>query len=245
MLARDVMSSDVVTVGANATILEAIKLLINEGVSGLPVVDASGAIVGMLSEFDVIRHVAGTDSEAFSRFQSQLIDRGALGTAYTQALSKSVKTIMTKPALTAPDDADLKAVADLMLQYKMKRIPIVKGPSVVGVISRVDLLKALLSRPGDDAGVKAAARPSQKVPVDDDQLRQAVIKAVRQSGVPVSGGFDVVSHNGVAHLWGVVANEASHEACQVTALRVPGVSDIVSHMQIVPMRYRSLYPRWQ
>ena len=49
----------------------------------------------------------------------------------------------------------------------------------------------------------------------------------------------------IAHLWGVVANEASHEACQVTALRVPGVSDIISHMQIVPMRYRSLYPRWQ
>lgn len=243
MLARDVMSSEVVTVGLNATLLEAVKLLINARVSGLPVIDDSEAVVGMLSEFDVIRHVAGSNSAAFSRFQSQLIERGVLGTAYTQALSEPVKTIMTTPVLTAPDDADLKLVADLMLQHKMKRIPIVRGAAVVGVVSRVDLLKALLSRREEDAQAKAEARPSHQAPVGDDQLRHEVVKAVRQSGVPVSGGFDVVARSGVAHLWGVVADEAAHEACRSAALKVPGVSDILSHMQVVPWRNRRSFAR--
>lgn len=239
------MSSDVVTVGLNATLLEAAKLLINARVSGLPVIDDSDALVGMLSEVDVIRHVAGSDSAAFSRFQSQLIDGGVLDTAYAHALSEPVKTIMTTPALTAPDDADLKLVADLMLQHKMKRIPIVKGALVVGVVSRVDLLRALLSRPGENADAEAEARPSHRAPVGDDQLRHDVIRAVRQAGVQVAGGFDVVGRNGVAHLWGVVPDEATHEACRAAALRVPGVSDVFSHMQVVPVRSRGRLPRWQ
>lgn len=239
------MSSDVVTVDANATLLEAVKLLINARVSGLPVIDDSEALVGVLSEFDVIRHVAGSDSAGLSRFQSQLIDRGGLGTAYSHALSEPVRSIMTTPALTAPEDSDLKHVAELMLQHKMKRIPIVKGRSVVGVVSRVDLLKALLSRPGEGAHAKVEERPSPSAPIDDEQLRHEVFKAVRQSGAQVAGGFDVVSHNGVAHLWGVVADEATHDACRAAALRVPGVSDVISHMQVVPMRYRGMFPRWQ
>lgn len=234
MLARDVMSRDVVTVGLNATLLEAVKLLINTGVSGLPVLDESGALAGMLSEFDVIRHVVGSDDAALSRFRSQMRIRGVLATAYSHALSGPVRSIMVTPVVSAADDADLEVVATLMLEHRVKRIPIVTGASVVGIVSQVDLMKVLLSRPADEASAAAEAPSTEPGPLSDDQLRRQVATAVRRAGLAVGGGFDVVTRNGVAHLWGRVTDEASHQACRTAAGKVPGVRDVFSHMQVVP-----------
>lgn len=239
MLARDVMSGDVVTIGLKATLLEAVQLLINARVSGLPVIDENGALAGILSEFDVIRHVAGSDAAGSFTFKASLDD---LGVAASKALAGPVEGVMTTPVLTAPDDADLTFVAEFMLKHRLKRIPIVRGGSVVGIVSRVDLLKAILSPSGDGAAARAKTSPGQHVPVSDDQLRQDVIAAVRRD-VAVGGGLDVVIRHGTAHLWGEVANEAGHQACCLVAAKVPGVTDVVSHMQVVPRRNRPMFVR--
>lgn len=241
MLARDVMSGDVVTIGLNGTLLEAVKLLINARVSALPVIDESGALAGILSEFDVIRHVAGGDAAASFTFGGAADGPGTV--AASKALATTVKGIMTTPVLTAPDDAELTFVAEFMLKHRLKRIPIVRGGSVVGIVSRVDLLKAMISASGDAAVGRADASPRKPVPDSEDQLREKVIAAVRQENVGVSGGLDVVIRHRAAHLWGEVTNEAAHQACCAAAARVPGVTDVVSHMHVVPLRNRGLFVR--
>jgi CBS domain-containing protein len=241
MLARDVMSRDVVTVGLGDTLLEAIKLMINANVTGLPVLDEDAALAGMLSEFDLIGHVVGSDAVASSQFRSQLHNDGVLDPAYTRALSKPVKCIMTAPALSAPVDADLEVVARVMLEHRVKLLPIVTGWSVVGIVSRSDLMKVLLSRPDGDAETKPL--PDAVSVICDDRLRGQVATAIRLAGLAMGGGFDVVTRNGIAHLWGQVVDEASHQGCCIAAAKVPGITDVFSHMQVIPVRERRLDKR--
>ena len=229
MRAKDVMSVEVVTIDAKATLLEAVTLLINSQESALPVLDDGDLLVGIVSEFDLIRHVMGSDAGKLANFQSQLEKGGDLDDAYSHALKARVTTIMTTPVITAEEDSELQAVADLILAHQVQRIPIVRGTSLVGIVRRGDLMKALLSRPG--AGVPAEVASGA---IADDQLRQAVVTAIRKVGVPVGSGFDVVARNGIVHLWGEVHDEEHHRLCRAATANVPGVKDISSHMQTTP-----------
>jgi CBS domain-containing protein len=238
MRAKDVMSMEVVTIDARATLLEAVTLLINSQESALPVLDDGDSLVGIVSEFDLIRHVMGSDAGKLASFQSQLEKAGDLDDAYSNALKARVTTIMTAPVITAQEDSELQAVADLILAHQVQRIPILRGMSLVGIVRRGDLMKALLSRPGATAPAAMASGT-----VADDQLRQAVVTAIRKVGVPVGSGFDVVARNGIVHLWGEVHDEEHHRLCRAATANVPGVNDISSHMQTMPRR--PMTPRWR
>jgi CBS domain-containing protein len=238
MRAKDVMSLEVVTIDAKATLLEAVTLLINSHESALPVLDDHASLVGIVSEFDLIRHVMGSDAGKLATFQSQLEKGGDLDDAYAHALKARVTTIMTTAVITAQEDSELSVIADLILAHQVQRVPILRGKSMVGIVRRGDLMKALLSRSG-----ASAATPLGAGQVADDQLRQAVMGAIRKAGVPVGGGFDVVAHSGVVHLWGEVHDEEHHRLCRAAAANVPGVMDISSHMQTLPGRPTGL--RWR
>jgi CBS domain-containing protein len=238
MRAKDVMSTEFATIDATATLLEAVILLINSQESALPVLDDGGSLVGIVSEFDLIRHVMGSDAGKLASFQSQLEKAGDLDDAYSHALKARVTTIMTAAVISAQEDSELQAVADLILAHQVQRIPILRGRSMVGIVRRGDLMKALLSRPG--AGAPAGTASSA---VADDQLRRAVVTAIRKVGVPVGGGFDVVARNGVVHLWGEVHDEEHHRLCRAAAANVPGVKDISTHMQTMPRS--PIGPRWR
>ena len=225
MLAQDVMSSDVVTVAEGATALDAVKLLINNGVSGLPVVDARGAFVGIITEFDVIRHVLG--GEGGADLQATWEKGEALSEAQARSLAKPVAELMTRQALAATEGTTLKEIADLVVRHQIKSVPVLRDGAVVGVVSRADLVKALLSTP------KASA-PTP--PADDDQIRRNVILALQRLGLPMGGGFDVVSRSGTVHLWGRTYDEESHAAYRAAAAKVAGVTEVHSHMQVMPMR---------
>lgn len=231
MRAKDVMSTEVATIDAKATLLEAVTLLINCQESALPVLDDADSLIGIVSEFDLIRHVMGSDAGKLASFQSQLEKGGELDDVYSHALKARVTGVMTTPVITAHEDSELQAIADLILAHHVQSIPILRGQALVGVVRRGDLMKALLSRP--EANTPAATASSG---VADDQLRRAVVTAIRKVGVPVGGGFDVVARNGVVHLWGEVHDEEHHRLCRVAAASVPGVKDISSHMQTMPRR---------
>ena len=225
MLAQDVMSSDVVTVTEGATALDAVKLLINNGVSGLPVVDARGAFVGIITEFDVIRHVLG--GEGGNGLQATWEKGEGLNEAQTKALGKPVAELMTRQALAATENTTVMEIADLIVRHQIKSVPVLRDGTVVGVVSRADLVKALLSTP-------QASPPA--APADDDQIRRNVILALQRLGLPMGGGFDVVSRSGTVHLWGRTYDEDSHAAYRAAAAKVSGVIEVHSHMQVMPMR---------
>jgi CBS domain-containing protein len=215
MRARDVMSHPVTTIGANATLREAARLLVNTRVSALPVVDERGALAGIVSEADLIRRVTGEP-------------------AVDAALSSKVADVLTREVITATEDTELEDVARLMLKHRTKRIPIVRGSSVVGVVSRIDLVKAMLSTTEPPPGTSRAPEPAG----DDETLRSEVAAAINRLHIPLGGSFDAVVSHGIAHLWGRVSTEDEDRACVLAASKVPGISDVRSHMQVVAR------PRW-
>ena len=225
MLAQDVMSSDVVTVGEQATVLDTVKILINAGVSGLPVVDTKGGFVGIITEFDVIRHVLGGNGAA--ELQASWDKGEGLSDLQSKALATPIAELMTRQALVASESTPAKEIADLIVRHQIKSVPVLRDGAVVGVVSRTDLVKALLSSPLTKA-------PSP--PADDDQIRRNVILALQRLGLPMGGGFDVVSRRGSVHLWGRAYDEESHASYRAAAAKVPGVTEINSHMQIMPSR---------
>jgi CBS domain-containing protein len=223
------MATDIVTVGESAPLLDAVKLMINAGTSALPVVDVRGSAVGMLSEYDLIQHILEGDG-AFD-LQKHLESPGSLPEVYAQALAGPISPLMTKPIISTTEDAPLKTIADLMVKHRVHNIPVVRDGSVVGMVNRVALVKALLSR--SDANGQTAGAPLE---MDDEQLRGEVIMALRRLGLPLGGGFDVVARHGTVHLWGQTFNEEDHRSYIAAAAKVRGVKDVRSHMHVLPYR---------
>ncbi|HEX9329631.1 MAG TPA: CBS domain-containing protein [Reyranella sp.] len=229
MRAKDVMSSPVTTIRGGATLRDAARLLVNAQVSALPVVDGRNAMAGIISEVDLIRRVVG-DANDPTQLHAHLGDPDS-----QEVLSLTVAEIMIQQVVTATEDTALEDVATLMLEHQTKRIPIVRGTEVVGIVSRIDLVKAMLSHAVPGAAV-AAPVAVPVAPRDDESLRMQVSVAIHRLNISLGGSFDVVVRHGIAHLWGQVGNVEEDKACQMMAGKVAGVTDVISHMQVLPRR---------
>jgi len=136
MRAEEMMSDGVMSIDAGATILEAARPLVNGRVSAMPVVDDQGFMVVILSEADVIRQTGGVAP-------TDLSEKERAARALTVAKSRRVAEVMTRDVVTAGEDTPLRDIADLFLKHGIKRVPILRDRSVVGIVSRIALLQAL------------------------------------------------------------------------------------------------------
>jgi CBS domain-containing protein len=220
MRAKDVMSDGVMSVNAGATVLEAARLLVNARVSAMPVVDDQGFMVGILSEADVIRHLGGMAPV-------ELSDLERAAHAMAEAKSRRVADIMTRDVVTAGEDTTLREIADLFLKHRIKRVPVARDRSVVGIVSRVDLLQALIS-----VGPEAYAQRPAGTHTADAGLRPAVMAALQRQDWSQARRSDVVISHGVVHLWGMVANDSMRRTYVEAVRRVPGVSLVENHMHV-------------
>ena len=212
MQAKDVMSDGVISVNARASLLEAARLLVNAGVSAMPVIDDHGMMVGIVSEADLIRGMAAQPDA---------------NKVVADAKARQVSEIMTRDVVTAGEETSLKELANLMLSRNIKRVPILRDRSVVGIVSRIDLLQAVVSvGEGMYVPKPAAARTA------DDNLRPAFMAALQRENWAQVGRSDVVIAHGVVHLWGVVASDALRSAFVDVVRRVPGVTSVENHMHV-------------
>jgi CBS-domain-containing membrane protein len=209
MRAKDVMSDGVLTVGPDQSMLEAAKLLVNCRVSAMPVVDAAGSMIGIVSEADLMG-----DAEDYVAASG---DRPA----------RKVSDVMSRDVVTAAEDTPLAELAALMKAHTIKRIPILRNGSVVGVVSRVDILRGLISLSRDGAVGRRTLR-------DDEELRRDVYAACQGRSWSQAKQVDVVVNGGVAHLWGIAPNPLVRQAYRAAAANVPGVRTVEVHMHVVP-----------
>src|SRR5262252_8549841 len=158
MKVRDIMSTRVVSVEPNANVREAIRLMLQKHISGLPVIDRSGALVGVVTEGDFLRRVeAGTERKR-PRWLEFLTGPARLADEYVQSHGRKVSDVMTPEPITIREDTPVEEVVRLMERRRIKRLPVMRGSQVVGIVSRANLLHAL-------ASVSREAAPAKK----DDQ----------------------------------------------------------------------------
>jgi CBS domain-containing protein len=225
MKAADVMSRDVITISSTACVQDAAGLLLKSGISGLPVVDTQGALVGIVSEGDLMRRPENGTERRPSWWLALLTPRESLARDFTHSHSRKVSDVMTRHVVTAKPDTSLADIAALLERNRIKRVPIVDHGKIVGIVSRANLLH----------GLAALARDVPFAPVGDEKLRDSVITRMRAEPWARLSLVNVVAHAGTIDLWGIVQTEDEKKALRVAAEVTPGVQAVNDNLMVMPL----------
>lgn len=148
MKAKDIMRKEVITVKQSATIEEIAKVLIDNGISGAPVVDEQGKLVGIVSEKDILHKETNPRLPNFISILGAIIYYNGVerfNEDFKKLMARQASDIMTAKVVTTSENVEINEVADLMIKHNVKRVPVVAGDKIVGIISRADIIKTLLS----------------------------------------------------------------------------------------------------
>lgn len=223
MKAADVMTRDVVTVHPETPVPDLVKLLLARGISGAPVVDKDGVLVGMVTEGDLVRRAELGTEKRRGGWAAFFTGTAVLAREYVQSHGVQVNDIMTQGAAAVAPETPLAEVADTMEQRRVRRVPVVENGRVVGVISRANLLRAWASLPKEAPPVAA----------NDTAIRDALLAELAEQHWSRRPENTVVVNDGVVHLWGLAATEEEKRALELAALRTPGAKGVESHVVVL------------
>jgi CBS domain-containing protein len=220
MKAGDVMTRQIVCVTPETSILDMAQLMLKNRISGLPVIDGNGNLVGVVTEGDCLRRIETGTEQQRPRWLEFLMGPSPLANEYVHTHGGKVSEVMTPDPVTVIEDTPLHEVVHLMETRRVKRIPVLRGGRVVGIVSRADLLHALASTTREIA-------PSA---IDDEAIRNQVLaELVRQSWAPTNL-INITVRNGIVDLWGIVLAAHQREAAIVAAENIAGVKAVRSHL---------------
>jgi CBS domain-containing protein len=220
MRAADVMTRPVVSVTEQTPIEQAIGLMLQHNVSGLPVVDDAGAPVGIVTEGDFLRRSETGTERHRSRWLAFLVGPGRLAGEFVRSHGRRVGEVMTREVVCVDEETALGEIVGLMERRRIKRVPVLREGKLVGIVSRANLLRAL-------AGLVAAAPASAP---EDDVIRARMLALLDEQAWAPRGAIGVAVRDGVVHLTGVIFDEEQRRALRVAAETIPGAKGVKDHL---------------
>ena len=218
MQVKDVMTANVVCIGAEEPVLKAARLMLQNRISGLPVIDKDGELVGIVTEGDFLRRSELGTQRQRPKWLEFIVGPGRLAQEFTHSSGRKVEEIMTPDPRTISDDETLEAVVDTMERHHVKRLPVTRDGRVVGIVSRANLMHALASLSRD---VPAPA-------AGDLAIRDQILAAIgKQDWAP---RINVIVNGGVAELHGVITDDRERAGLIVATENVPGVKGVRDHL---------------
>ena len=219
MRAHQIMTRKVITVTSDVSIVDAAKTMLELHVSGLPVINETGELIGIVSEGDFIRRGEIGTQRKRGRWLSFIVGPGRAAADFVHEQGRKVGEIMTPDPCTVTEDAPLEDIVQLMEKNNVKRLPVLRGNQLVGIVTRSDLLRA----------VSGLARDIPDPTADDDHIRDRIILSIEKNDWrPFGLGVNV--RNGVVHLNGGIIDERSRQAAIVAAENVSGVKQVHDHL---------------
>ena len=196
-------------------------LMIEKHVSGLPVLNDNGTLVGMISEGDLLRRPELGTEKHRRRWASFFTAADEQAREFTKSHGLRAGDVMTEQVLHVSEETSLGDVVDLMEKYNIKRLPVLSDGKLVGIVSRVDLLRALAVR-------QAVSLPP---PAESDAVIRATMNDVLATKEwAMSAMVNVIVADGVMHLWGVIDSKDQSHALRVAAENIPGVKSVEEHL---------------
>jgi CBS domain-containing protein len=220
MKASDVMTPDVISADPDATVLQAARYMLQHHISGLPVIDKTGALVGILSEGDFLRRRETHTDRRPSRWLEFLMGPGKLASEYAHTHGSKVSEVMTTKLHTISEDTPLEKIVEMMEKYRVKRVPVLRGKKVVGIVTRANLMHAMVS----------LARGEPKAATSDAAIRQELLRELKNKKWALASMINVVVHGGVVELWGMIVDDRQREALVVAAENIRGVKEVKDHL---------------
>jgi len=217
MNAFDVMTQSVVSIRPDASVLDAARLMLEHKVSGLPVVDAGGTLVGIITEGDFLRRAEIDAQRRRSHWIEFFTAPGQLAEEYIQASGRRVQDIMSPQVCAATAETSLRELAQLMETRGVKRLPVMRGSEIVGIVTRADLMRAVVSLTED----------AEAPPVDDAEIHRRLQAELKEQSWAVSASMiRFTVQNGVVEFAGVVRDDRQRQALRVAAESIPGVKSV-------------------
>jgi CBS domain-containing protein len=222
MRAHQIMTRKVISVKPDTSIADAANTMLQQHISGLPVVSDTGKLVGIISEGDFIRRAEIGTPRKRGRWLRILVGPGRAATDFVHEQGRKVSEIMTPEPLTVTEDASLEEIVKVMENNHVKRLPVLRGNQLVGIVTRANLLQA----------VADLARDVPDPTADDDHIRNRVFAAIEKPDWRPAA-LSVTVRDGIVHLSGSIFDERSRQAAIVAAENVSGVRTVHDHLSWV------------
>ncbi len=226
MQVKDIMQTDVAAVRPDDTVSEAARLMVGRRISGLPVVDAGGKLVGVLSEGDILRR-AEFEAPVARSWLLDLIGAGETPQDYVRAHGKAVADVMTAKVETIAPSASVAEAARTLGAKGVKRLPVVEDGRLVGIVTRADVVRAY-------AVLKPEAPPAK---ADDATIRKTIMEKFANESALSGVQATVIVRDGVVELWGLASEARMIDAARVAAEEAPGVRAVQNHIELFPNAY--------
>jgi len=220
MNALDVMTGKVLTVAPSDSIREAARLMLENHISGLPVVDGEGKVAGMLTEGDLLKRSEIGTEPAVSAWRALWLGPQRLAEHYVRAHGRTVEDVMTHEVVSVSEQTPLAEVVALMDSRAIKRVPVLRNGQLVGIISRADLLRALQRLLPDPPGSAAS----------DAAIRSAILQQLRGQRWAPRDLVDVRVASGTVFLRGIVTHPAERDALRVLVENTAGVQRVIDEL---------------
>ena len=214
MKASDVMVSNVITVGPEATVQDVAEIMHANRISAVPVVRSDGELVGIISEADLMRRSETGTARRPSRLRALMNGSELLATEFVKANGHRVADVMTPEVIVATADTSLHDIAAMLEKNGIKRVPIVRNRKLIGIVSRANLVQALATVRKEVRGATATS---------DSMIREDVMARLGSEPWTKASRLNVIVHDGTVELWGVVRSHAEKRAVRVAVEQTPGV----------------------
>lgn len=223
LTARDLMSPDVVTVPPTTPVMAVARLLADRGISAVPVVEADGRLRGIVTEGDLIRRLAGEADAKPGWLASLFSDQQRDAERYARTHGMTAADIMTEAVVSVPPERSAAEVAHLMEEKGIRRVVVAEEGKLKGIVSRADLLRALVAPP-----------PAAEGELSDDRIRRAVLAAMKKEPWADTFFTMVEVKDGVVTFHGFARSPAVQRGLRVLAENVPGVKSVVDDTHPMP-----------
>jgi CBS domain-containing protein len=218
MQARDVMTSPVISVAPETRTRDAIEMMLANHLSGLPVI-SDGKLVGLLSEGDFVRRSELGTEKHRSRFIAFIIGPGRAAHDYTKSHARFVRGVMTEKVIAVTEDTSIGEIVALMEKNAIKRVPVMRGEELVGMVTRSDLLRALC----------AASRKRDEA-MDDGAIKQRILAELAREEWAPSSCIGVEVKDSIVDLTGTIFDARQRLALRVAVENTPGVKAVYDRL---------------
>jgi CBS domain-containing protein len=223
MRAKDIMTTDVITVPPDMPVLKIAGLMAERKVSGVPVVSPRDGIVGLISESDLLHRIELGTAGSKVRWADLYARPDELAREFAKSHGTKAHDIMARPVVSVKDDAELNAVADTLDRHGIKRVPVMRDGKLVGIISRSDLVRAFS---------RFHAAKGGDVHLGSGLMHKAIIDAMREQPWLDTSYLNTTVKDGVVGVSGFVQSSAHKDAILVLINEIPGVERVEEHLEI-------------